>query len=181
MSKDIILTDYLQKANYYRGLVINDFILLEIIIEQIITDEFFGVNSTNIKANQFKNIILNRMNFDAKRTALKYIFDRMQEDNGFIKTKNNSYPNSKVINEVRLLIDERNRFAHYLSMQPVKEGNTVLVLAEFRDKGKFHYYSEEDINALRKRISNMRTKLFDLFESTGAVPDSSNPAELPNP
>ncbi|RYY06385.1 MAG: hypothetical protein EOP43_06530, partial [Sphingobacteriaceae bacterium] len=106
---------YINNTHYYRGLVIGSFTNLEKTIETILIDEFITDDSKKV---DFMMIILDRMTFEAKRTSLKSILDKKAVTGGFIKTKNNSYPNGKLFDEIRLLQDQRNYFAHFPIILP---------------------------------------------------------------
>ena len=136
--------DYQRNAYAHRGRIIDCFTRLELNIDEYLVRYFDVQNITD-----FKCVILDRLTFEAKRTSLKAILDKKALEGGFIKTKNNSYPHSKMIEQLRRLIDERNHFAHYLLSIPQEINDLYpVVLIEFRDSKSLIGYSQADINAL---------------------------------
>ena len=169
---------HIADGNYYRGVVINTFTTLERVIEQILTANFIPYGDTD-KENEFGLIILDRMTFEAKRTSLVSLNNKHETSNGFVKSKNNSYPNSKLFDEIRLLQEKRNNFAHFSIMIPNKETVYVLGLAELRDKFNPHWYTETDISSLNIRIMNAVHELNQVFiKNTGALLYNVIPATL---
>jgi len=152
--------DYINHGNYYRGTVINSFTTLERTIEQILTSHFI---TNKKKINDFVYIILDRMTFESKRTSLKALNEKREKFKGFMKTKNNRYPNSKIFEEIRLLQEERNQFAHFTIMIPIEETNYVIGLAYLRDGFVPKWYTLEDIENLNNRIAEATNKIRDLF------------------
>ena len=154
------LEEYFYNASYYRGKLINDFCNLELAIERYLVRYFLDKTT---ERRELKNLILDRLTFEAKRTALKTMLDSYEEKRGFIKTKSNKYPQSDLLNEIRLLNDQRNYFAHYYLAIPVKEEKLVICLAEYRDFVKTHKYTEEKFNAIIERIQSATKQLYDLI------------------
>jgi hypothetical protein len=153
------LDEKIEGSYYYRGKVIVRFSFLEERIEKFITQYFFGSSLKSVvSANKwdFPEIVLERMTFEAKRTSMKAIVDKLSEKGGFIKTKNNSYPHSKLFEEIRLLNDQRNYFAHYANLIFMKDefqmDEFVVGLKERRDKNQVRKYTLEEFNALIYRI-----------------------------
>ncbi|SHN30508.1 hypothetical protein SAMN05216524_10942 [Mucilaginibacter sp. OK098] len=141
-----------KEKHYYRGFLLAQFAALETTIDVYIASYFIDSD----KKYDLMNIILNRLTFEAKRTALKTILDRKTPD--FIKTKNNTWPSSKFIEELRLLNNERNIFAHYVDT--FKESETAIIsLMEFRDKSKIVEYDWSKYELIVKRILSALKKL----------------------
>ena len=148
--------EHLSQGHYLRGLLINEFSGLEKKIESYITTYFLG-NSDKI--TDFSNIILDRLTFEAKRASFKAIFDKMSVESGFVKTKNNSFPESKFFDEIRRLNDHRNYFAHYLMVMPTEITDRVIGLAEFRDGVKIKWYTLKEYENLMAEIVKASNKV----------------------
>ena len=153
---------YRENGYYYRGKLIESFNMIESTLTAYLISYFLG-NPNTPQANDFRNIILDRLTFEAKRTALRAILDKKENDKGFIKTKNKSYPHGKLLDEIRLLNDQRNYFAHYQLIIPFHPNDTIVTLAEFRDSLKFVEYDIERYNSILLRMSRMTIKLNEMF------------------
>jgi hypothetical protein len=153
---------YRKSAHYYRGLLINEFCGLEKSLEFVLSSYFIKRDKTAI---ELMTIFLDRMTFEAKRTSLKYILDKVDVAGGFKKSKNNSYPSSSFIEELRLLNNERNYFAHYSLVIP-EDGNydKLIGLAEFRDYAKIFWYTEDKYSKTIERIHNATAKINSYYE-----------------
>jgi hypothetical protein len=114
--------EYLQGSYYYRGMFIDKFCNLELEIERCIGSAFFD-NSPDRR--YFKNIILDRLTFEAKRTALRALLQH--------KTPDINY--KKLFDEISQLSNKRNHFAHYyLTSNPIGVPYTYVIgLADYRD------------------------------------------------
>ncbi len=166
MEEDILLNNFISKSYYYRGLMLNEFINLEKTIESVLSNHFFGYDpQTEFTPGRqdFQSVILDRMTFEAKRASLKYLNEKRQIAKGFVKTKSNRFPNNELFNEIRLLNDERNRFAHYYLIKPQLNDKAVLGLAEFRDNSYLHTYTVDDINKILFKIVDVRSEIYNLF------------------
>lgn len=140
--------------HYYRGFLLAQFAALETTIDVYIASYYLDSD----KKYDLMNVILNRLTFEAKRTALKTLLDRKSPN--FIKTKNNTWPSSKFIEELRLLNNERNIFAHYVDT--FKENETAIIsLKEFRDKSITIEYEWPKYESIVKRITSAIKKLQD--------------------
>jgi hypothetical protein len=141
--------DQYVRACYFRGMVLNGFISLENEISACLAEFFSGNNDYYWT---FMNVIADRMTFEAKRSSLKFLMEEMERKDGFIKTKSNRYRCGDFFNELRLLIEQRNYFAHYNSYKMKSQEAYAIVLSDFRDKYTEHFYMEEDIASLLERI-----------------------------
>ena len=112
-------------------------------------------------------VLLDRMTFDGKRTAIKGILDNRTLSEGFIKTKNNSFPHGKILEEVRQLIEIRNFFAHYLSAVDHAK-DTVITLVQFRDSTKLLEYTQQEFDDLVIRIKRATKDVILLIKPEGA-------------
>jgi hypothetical protein len=157
------LETLVNKAVFYRGSIINEWIHLEKAIEGYICHYFTQDIS---KQEELFNVLVDRLTFDSKRLVLKTLLDRNSELNGFKKTKKNSYPYSDLMEELRKINLERNYFAHYLfdySNHAIINCDKQLTLLEFRDKTKRKTYKEEEYVQLRQRIFDAHNKVNELL------------------
>lgn len=111
---------------------------------------------------EFKNYILDRLTFEAKRTAFKGLLDKKATEDGFIKTKSNSWVHGKLIDNIKKLNDQRVYFAHYYLAYPRPHGKYVICLVEYRDTLKSHDYSEEQMDLLIAEIKKVAKDIEDL-------------------
>jgi hypothetical protein len=161
------LTDWYSKAIYYKGQALERFTFLELTLEERISEYFFNpmdVNKASLSSDM-KTIILNRLTFESKRTAFRYLCMQVDIKKGFIKSKNGKgYPHKEILAELRKLIDERNRFAHYSIIQPVDSEGIVIALAELRDRSILHKYTNSDIQKLFNRITKVQSDMIEYSE-----------------
>lgn len=155
--------EYTSKSYHYRGLVISTFNTLEKRIEIMMSHYFTKKLDTS-----FISIILDRLNFEAKRTSLKALFEQMEMDTKLFSSDNNLKPNKKIFEEIRLLSLERNYFAHYILAFPDNYNDYAIVLSENRDrltsdKLKNRFYSHEKINSIVNRINKVADDLEDKY------------------
>ena len=163
--------DQFVRACYFRGIVLNAFIYLENEISACLAEFFSGDNDYYWT---FMGVIADRMTFEAKRASLKFLLEELERKAGFIKTKNNHYKCKDFINELRLLNDQRNYFAHYIFHKMISRQQYAIVLTDYRDKATDYFYMEEDIQKLMDRIAKARQDVIDIYmekRSTEAVPD----------
>lgn len=155
-----MIFEHVEKSHHYRGKFISHFTSLENNIEYFLINYFIPEkrNGSYKKRGEFREIVIDRMTFEAKRTSMRSIVDSFSETVGeFIKTKNNSYPHSKLFDEIRLLNDQRNYFAHYGNEVYLTEDfvldDFVIGLAERRDKKQTRKYTLSDFNSLIERLN----------------------------
>src|ERR1700761_274406 len=141
--------EFIDNSYYYRGKLIDEFCHIEMELERYLVRYFLH---TKPERRELKNLIFDRMTFDSKRTAFKAMLDKKAVENGFVKTKTNSYLHNNLINEIRLLNDQRNYFAHYYLAIPLNVTEYVIMLAEYRDSVKVHKYTFEKYNTIIERI-----------------------------
>jgi hypothetical protein len=151
---------YSENAYYYRGKLIDTFNTLEKTIENYICG-YFGIS--NSKVIEFCNVVLDRLTFESKKACFLSLMNAQSENKGFIKTKNNSWPNSKLFKQLNEAQDERNAFAHYYLSTPGKDNGTIISLIEYRDKGETHGYTQKEYDAILNRISKCTEEIFDLY------------------
>ncbi|WP_259070263.1 hypothetical protein HDF24_15020 [Mucilaginibacter sp. X4EP1] len=155
----------LSSNHEYRGYLINEFTKLEKAIDQHLLSNFFPLNKFD-KIYEMHEVLLDRMTFDGKRTAVKGILDKRSISGGFMKTRNNSYPHGKLFDEIRQLIEFRNYFAHYLCVEDF--GEYTISLLQFRDRTTILRYSQEDFDSLVDRIIKATSDILSL------LPDGSS-------
>jgi hypothetical protein len=119
-----------------------------------------------VESNDFKNIILDRLTFESKRTALKTLLDVKAIKSGFVKTNSNSFPTSKLIEEIRLVNFERINFAHYVHMVPWSKDDSIITLVEHRDSIKFKSYTLEKFNKIIERIQKATDEVRSVYGTT---------------
>jgi len=137
------------RSCYFRGMVLNAFISLENELSSCLAEFFCGENDHYWK---FMGVIGDRMTFEAKRASLKFLMEQIEVKEGFIKTKSNRYKCSDFLNELRILIDERNKFAHYYCYKMKGQEAYAIVLTDFRDRYAEHFYTDDDIDKWVERI-----------------------------
>lgn len=148
--------EYMFYSNYYRGLLISSFQSLEKAIEYFIADYFI---KDPAKSSELTSIILDRMTFEAKRTAYKAILIKTAESNGFVKTNKKGYIFKDHLDEISQLNSIRNMFAHYFPVIPGSNDGSVIALAEFRDNFSTKHYSKEDMDTIINRIHKTRDEV----------------------
>jgi hypothetical protein len=105
------------------------------------------------------------MTFEAKRTSIKTITEDLAKSKGFKKTKSNSFPQNKLLDEIRQLNDYRNYFAHYTDVaMSDKNGllDYVIALHERRDSKQKRMYNLSQFNGLIDRIKNANDEIDEL-------------------
>lgn len=144
--------NYTELAFHRRGVIINQTIMLERIIDDIIANYFCGQTKKKIELLELI-ISTNRMIFENKIQVLKFIL----KNNNIAFLTENEKAFSEILN---LIIPERNIFAHYwletskkLSTY-IKEQKTVFI--KFKDTTDFVEYDEikfiNIVNIITKNI-----------------------------
>jgi hypothetical protein len=149
--------EYVENSYKYRGQIISEFSGMEKAIELMISRYFFETNTYN--TSNFKEIILDRLTFEGKRTALRVIFLNNAIKNGFKPSQTKSHPDKELFEEIRKLNDERVRFAHHCVVIPSNYNGSVIGLADTRDNMKANFYTKEEIENILKRIREVNIKL----------------------
>lgn len=157
--------EYTKESSYYRGQIICDFTVLEKRVEFIISDYFLGKVD-----NSFLSIILDRLNFEAKRAALKAIFDELEKKSGLFKKDGNANPHKKMFDEINALSVKRNHFAHHSLAYPENNDDNKIVfgLLENRDAPtgstpKTKFYTKAEVLKISKRILEVGKELEDRY------------------
>jgi len=131
----------------YRGYLISVFAELEQYMDICLARQF-------VPDGDFEEIIailIDRLNFEAKRTALKALLDKKCTLDGFKKTKNNKFPHSAILDEIRQLSEIRNYFAHYYLCDFFSPGS-VIELVEYRNSTTVIKYSKKEFEVIIERI-----------------------------
>ena len=76
----------LKNSSEYRGYLINEFTKLEVALDKHLLNNFFSLTDYP-NTYEMREVLLDRMTFDSKRTAVKGILDKKATLSGFIKTK----------------------------------------------------------------------------------------------
>jgi hypothetical protein len=147
-------------ACYFRGLVINSFIHLESEMSYCLAEYFSG---TNDHYWTFTSVIGDRMTFESKRASLKFLMERIETQGGFVKTKNNHYLCRDFFNELRILNEQRNYFAHYVFYRMEARKEFAIVLSDHRDSNLEHFYKIEDIITLLDRINVAANEIVNIY------------------
>lgn len=152
------------EAGYrYRGLILNEFVTLELALTDYITTYFLS-DSNKLLKYEMTTIILDRLTFEHKRQSFKKIIDSIDLANGYVKTKSKPSLNKDFLNEIRKLIEIRNQFAHYflIGVLTFDDIGETLILAEFRDGMKPISYTKNDLYELVDRIKSAANKISEM-------------------
>lgn len=169
LAHEILQKQYM--SHWYRGKYIFEFSLLEMAIDQCLLYRWLKGGSREA-GSEFRGILLDRLTFEAKRTALKSLLDVDAKKAGFIKTKNNSYPNGNLFDRIRQLQEIRNYFAHYFSFslpngisQNGDPMDYIICLAENRNYEvgvtNMIHYSQKQFDDLINEIQEIGNKVSD--------------------
>lgn len=132
-------TVYIYHASQTRGVLINQIILLERLMDKYISEYFCNIPD---KAEELMDMILStrRMTFDGKAEVFRTILDKLYPQ----KKKENS----AIVKDFKFIIEERNMLAHYfldaspdiLSNFSEKNGTfTLLKIEKTRTREVFDY------------------------------------------
>ena len=154
----IYQNEYVEKAYYYRGKMIDTFNSLEKAIERYFMKHFEVKDD-----DSFQAIILDRLTFQSKKDALSAILNEKSKNAGFLKTKNNAWPNSKIIKAISEAQEIRNYFAHYNLFVPKSETECIICLAEFRDSLTLKQYTLDQYNEILTKIDDARESVYALY------------------
>lgn len=157
------LTSDAQLGYKYRGLIIDEFINLELSLTKYLTKYFLG--ATNERDYAFQVIILDRLTFEHKRASFKSVIDAISKHRGFKKTKSTPSKYKSLLEDIRRLNDFRNQFAHYfiVGVFLIDKKKTV-VLTELRDGIKPISYTEDDIENKLDLIKQIVNTIEDMIK-----------------
>ena len=135
----------------HRGYFISEFAKLERVIDLYFAHYFIRNDNPKFH-NELISILVDRIPFESKRTALKAILDLLYVD----KSAHNGGKKAK---EFRVLLEEigkmariRNYYAHYLPV-PIPEEELAIALVQFRDSVNIIAYTKEEFNNQIKQIN----------------------------
>lgn len=140
--------------NECRGIFISEFATLEKTIEFYLAKYFVPEIS---KQYEMIEIIIERLTFDAKRTALKTILDKKMGLKGFVPTNTKKYPSGKFVEELRKLQVKRNEFAHYHLADNI-DGYCIR-LVNFRDKTNVIEYTKSEFRDIINHIKKLASSI----------------------
>jgi hypothetical protein len=150
---------YTNLAFQRRGVIINEVVLLERVIDEILAYYFCG---SNPKKQELMELIIctNRMIFENKIQVLKVLLEKHKPD--FLKN------NPTIINDItQKIIVERNIFAHYWLVTSaelstfVKAKQTVFI--KFKNTTEYIYYDNNSFAAICEVIAKA-IKIFIAFQ-----------------
>jgi hypothetical protein len=143
-----------KNAYEIRGYFIDRFTNLEQMMDMYLARYFF--KGDNPKAIETRTILIDRLTFESKKNALKYLLDA-KSDRDFKAGKygNHNKNYKKLVEDIVKLGKIRNYFAHYQAMLPSGQNDGILVrLVEGRDTFKVIKYTtsqfEGHINTIYK-------------------------------
>ena len=134
----------------YRGVFIGQFAELELVMGSFLSLYFVPSGD----GNDIMSILIDRLTFESKRTAYKAVLDKIAVKNGFVKTKNNKYAYSELLDEIRKLNEIRIQFAHYYLADADMDKGHVIALVEFRNSPSVYEYSQEMFDIIFERLEN---------------------------
>ena len=144
----------------YRGVFIGQFAELELAISSFLSLYFIPSGDNN----DLSSILIDRLTFESKRTAYKTVLDKIALKNGFIKAKNNKYPYSELLDEIRKLNEIRIQFAHYYLADADMDKGHVIKLIEFRNSGAIWVYSQEKFDSVFERLFQATRDVFKSYD-----------------
>jgi hypothetical protein len=142
----------LKNADEDRGYFISKVSELERCMDMYLAN--FFVPDDDYFAEQVIEVLIDRINFEGKRTALRVVFDKQTVTDNI--TKGKSVPKSitkKLLEEIRKLSLVRNYFAHYKTTiadeiydpeDNTDYSNKVIILVQLRDNTTHISYTNEE-------------------------------------
>lgn len=151
-----------ETAIFYRGTILHECIILEKTIDDFIAKDISLDEEVGVRVFQ---ILLERMTFDSKITAMSAIMDDAQRIAGFIKTKKGRYPHADLIKNIKTIKDERNYFAHQPAwIRPdVLDHYPSVAFVNFRDTAKIEFYDQTRVSKLIELIHGVVKEIEELI------------------
>lgn len=147
------------KQNQYRGEFITGFAKLERAIDLYLAMYFTGDNSEKI--NNLIDIIIDRIPFGDKRSALKLLIDQKDDEDFKTGKHGNKKINHKaILEDIRKFAVIRNHFAHYGIVHRPLAQNVAIQLTQHRDGSSIIEYTIDEFNDI---ISNMEKRRLELI------------------
>lgn len=156
----------LNTPNEYRGYFISKFATLERSIDLYLASYFIS-RDTNLM-HDLVSILIDRLSFENKRSALKALFDIRNEKDTSNHKKTGIF--KKIIDACGELARIRNYFAHYHSVlvsDTMKNDGIVIGLVQFRDSIKIIWYSESQFDSLMEKIDKTNQGIINLMNDKG--------------
>ncbi|MCO5951204.1 hypothetical protein [Mucilaginibacter flavidus] len=136
--------------NECRGYFIAKFSELEQVIDRYLA-RYFTIDSPVVE-QEIIEVLIDRIPFESKRTALKFLLDKKCEEDFLSKKYGNHKRNYKALLEnIRKLAHTRNYFAHYQTM-PFLQPDSRIGFIQYRDSAKVISFSEKEFDDLMKLI-----------------------------
>lgn len=150
MSNSPEVNAYQHNADRTRGCIIYHTILLERIMDVIIARHFFATDV--LKNHELKELLIaDRMEFSKKAEVFMFLLAKECE---FKKTDfNQTYPRIK--QDFVEIGEDRNRFAHNLSLMPptAELKNSEIVLLKWKNKAEHKVYTIDNINEIMQKLN----------------------------
>lgn len=149
----------LKNADEYRGYFISQFAQMERAIDLYLS--WYFIKNDPEKHNQIISILIDRIPFESKRTAMATILNiRHPKINGHNSGKKNKFF-TKLLDTIREMAHIRNYYAHY---HPVGYQNpdNAIALVKFRDSTNIVYYSKIEFTKQVSKILNCETEIIRL-------------------
>ncbi|MFD1257331.1 hypothetical protein ACFQ3S_11035 [Mucilaginibacter terrae] len=156
------------KSIIYRGQIITHCITLEKAIEEYICN---SITKDEVSKYKIYVYLLDRMHFDGKISVFQTILQQSVSKDEFKKRY------EKLMGKIRMVKDERNKFAHYLTYvtdESLERADKELSLVSFRDKvvSDKDVYNDHIINEKIEAIVKCTGMVYDLIKEPPPVPPS---------
>ena len=161
----------LANPNEYRGYFITEFARLERIIDVYLARSFAN---TEHHMNLLISVLIDRINFEGKATALKTLLDRKNVWDEFQNDRHDKKIYRKITDGLRSVSQRRNYFAHYHILDVVHDKNIVIGLIQFRDSTNLITFTHEQFENLVAEIMNLKKQIISLLGELSQNEDMSN-------
>jgi len=156
MEEPIFSIAQLANANEYRGYFITEFSRLERVMDVYLARYFM---QTEHNVNELISVLIDRISFEGKATALKALFDRKNAHDEFINNQHDKKTYKKITDGLRSVAQKRNWFAHYHLIDVVHDKNIVIGLIQFRDSTNLITYAHKEFENLITEILKVKNQL----------------------
>ncbi len=147
----------------YRGTIIDECAALEKWIESYIA-MYFTWNGE--RAFEMLELVLDRLTFDSKIGVFEAMLKKKHKDQ-FKKLYD------KLMSELRIIKDERNKFAHY--NQHLENSEQIVILSSYRNSHTLHKYTNDDFVRLINRIERCGLIIKELSDDMWDLDESGSP------
>jgi len=162
---------FLGNNNEYRGLFITEFSRLERVVDLYLA-KYFTKDEHN--ANELISILIDRISFEGKATALKALFERKNTFDEFMNNRHDKKTYKKITDGLRSVAQKRNWFAHYHLLDVVHDQSIVIGLIQFRDSTNLITYNHKQFENLIAEILNLKNQIINLLNELVQNEDLSN-------